>query len=175
MIPLSFAQRRLWFIDRFEGPSATYNVPFLVRLTGELDRTALRSAVRDVVARHESLRTLIVVDEHGVPSQQVLPVDGALLDVPLQDVAPDAVDEAVRRAAQYTFDLSAEIPVRATLLRSGEREHVLLLLVHHIASDGESMEPLSRDLAAAYTARLRGEAPQWADLPVQYVDYTLWQ
>ncbi|WP_435813277.1 amino acid adenylation domain-containing protein [Streptomyces virginiae] len=175
MIPLSFAQRRLWFIDRFEGPSATYNVPFLVRLTGELDRTALRSAVRDVVARHESLRTLIVVDEQGVPSQQVLPVDGALLDVPFQEVAPDAVDEAVRQAARYTFDLSAEIPVRATLLRSGEREHVLLLLVHHIASDGESMEPLARDLAAAYTARLRGEAPQWADLPVQYVDYTLWQ
>ncbi len=175
MIPLSFAQRRLWFIDRFEGPSATYNVPFLVRLTGELDRTALQSAVRDVVARHESLRTLIVMNEQGVPSQQVLPVAEALLDVPLVEVAPEAVDEAVFQAAQYTFDLSAEIPVRATLLRSGEREHVLLLLVHHIASDGESMEPLSRDLATAYTARLRGGAPQWADLPVQYVDYTLWQ
>ncbi|MEU2452099.1 amino acid adenylation domain-containing protein [Streptomyces sp. NPDC012765] len=172
---MSFAQRRLWFIDRFEGPSATYNVPFLVRLTGELDRTALQSAVRDVVARHESLRTLIVMDEQGVPSQQVLPVDASLLDVPLVEVAPEAVDEAVFEAAQYTFDLSAEIPVRATLLRSGERDHVLLLLVHHIASDGESMEPLSRDLATAYTARLRGEAPQWADLPVQYVDYTLWQ
>ncbi|MFF4431012.1 amino acid adenylation domain-containing protein [Streptomyces sp. NPDC001513] len=172
---MSFAQRRLWFIDRFEGPSATYNVPFLVRLTGELDRTALQSAVRDVVARHESLRTLIVMDEQGVPSQQVLPVAEALLDVPLVEVAPDGVDEAVFQAAQYTFDLSAEIPVRATLLRSGEREHVLLLLVHHIASDGESMEPLSRDLATAYTARLGGEAPQWADLPVQYVDYTLWQ
>ncbi|MEU9083701.1 amino acid adenylation domain-containing protein [Streptomyces sp. NPDC048357] len=172
---MSFAQRRLWFIDRFEGPSATYNVPFLVRLTGELDRTALRSAVRDVVARHESLRTLIVMDEQGVPSQQVLPVAEALLDVPLVEVAPDGVDEAVFQAAQHTFDLSAEIPVRATLLRSGEREHVLLLLVHHIASDGESMEPLSRDLATAYTARLGGGAPQWADLPVQYVDYTLWQ
>nr|APD71797.1 non-ribosomal peptide synthetase 8 [Streptomyces sp.] len=175
MIPLSFAQRRLWFIDRFEGPSATYNVPFLVRLTGELDRTALQSAVRDVVARHESLRTLIVMNEQGVPSQQVLPVAEVRLGVPLVEVAPEAVDEAVFQAAQHTFDLSAEIPVRATLLRSGERDHVLLLLVHHIASDGESMEPLSRDLATAYTARLRGEAPQWDDLPVQYVDYTLWQ
>ncbi|WP_052433231.1 non-ribosomal peptide synthetase [Streptacidiphilus carbonis] len=175
MIPLSFAQRRLWFIDRFEGPSATYNVPFLLRLTGELDQDALRSAVCDVVARHESLRTLIAMDDQGVPSQRVLPVDEALLDVPLVEVEPGALDDAVLEATRHAFDLAAEIPVRATLLRSGPREHVLVLLVHHIASDGESMLPLSRDLATAYTARVQGEPPQWPDLPVQYVDYTLWQ
>ncbi|MFE9427014.1 amino acid adenylation domain-containing protein [Kitasatospora sp. NPDC006697] len=175
MIPLSFAQRRLWFIDRFEGPSATYNVPFLMRLTGDLDQGALSAAVRDVVARHESLRTLIAMNEHGVPSQLVLPVEQAQVEVPVLEVAPEALDEAIAEASRHAFDLGSEIPVRATLLRSGEREHVLVLLIHHIAADGESMLPLSRDLAAAYTARHRGEVSQQPELPVQYVDYTLWQ
>ncbi|WP_243761829.1 condensation domain-containing protein, partial [Streptomyces sp. YIM 98790] len=174
MIPLSFAQRRLWFIDRFEGPSATYNVPFVLRMTGDLDVPALRSALRDVVGRHESLRTLIVEDQ-GVPAQHVLPADEAALEMPLTEVGPDGLDAAVAEAASAVFDLAAEIPVRAALFRSGEREHVLVLLIHHIASDGESMAPLARDLAAAYGARLRGEAPDWPELPVQYVDYTMWQ
>ncbi|MCR8577388.1 non-ribosomal peptide synthetase [Streptomyces sp. Isolate_219] len=175
MIPLSFAQRRLWFIDRFEGPSAMYNVPFLVRLSGELDTAALTAAVRDVVARHESLRTLIVEDAAGVPAQRVLPAEVAGLDVPLVEVTRAELDEAVREAATATLRLSEEIPVRATLFRVGAREHRLLLLVHHIASDGESIVPLSRDLTAAYTARVTGEAPDWPELPVQYADYTLWQ
>ncbi|MEV0321981.1 amino acid adenylation domain-containing protein [Streptomyces sp. NPDC050658] len=175
MIPLSFAQRRLWFIDKFEGPSATYNVPFLVRLTGEPDTAALTAAVRDVVGRHESLRTLIVEDADGVAAQQVVPADELRLDVPLVDVAPEDLDAAVRAAAAHTFTLAAEIPVRATLFRAGPREHRLLLLVHHIAADGESIEPLARDLGTAYTARLRGQAPDWTELPVQYIDYTMWQ
>ncbi|MEW1551688.1 amino acid adenylation domain-containing protein [Streptomyces tsukubensis] len=175
MIPLSFAQRRLWFIDRFEGPSATYNVPFLVRLTGELDVAALTAAVNDVVARHESLRTLIVENAEGVPAQEVLPAGQARLDVPLVEVAPGDLDGAVREASNYAIVLSKEIPVRATLFRTGAREHALLLLVHHIAGDGESSAPLSRDLAAAYTARVLGGEPDWPELPVQYVDYTLWQ
>ncbi|NUL01705.1 amino acid adenylation domain-containing protein [Streptomyces lunaelactis] len=175
MIPLSFAQRRLWFIEQFEGPSATYNVPFLVRLSGALDVGALESAVRDVVVRHESLRTLIVANADGVPSQQVVPVDELVLDVPLIEVAPDALDDAVARAGQSTIDLATQIPVRATLLRSGPQEHTLVLLIHHIASDGESVVPLARDLDVAYTARARGEAPDYPELPVQYIDYTLWQ
>ncbi|MFE2979167.1 amino acid adenylation domain-containing protein [Streptomyces sp. NPDC059258] len=175
MIPLSFAQRRLWFIDKFEGPSATYNVPFLVQLTGQLDAAALTLAVRDVVARHESLRTLIVEDTAGVPAQQVVPAGEALLDIPLVEVGPEELDEEIRRAAGHTFTLSVEIPVRATLFRTGAQEHGLLLLVHHIASDGESILPLARDLETAYTARVRGTAPAWPELPVQYVDYTLWQ
>ncbi|MDQ1039010.1 amino acid adenylation domain-containing protein/non-ribosomal peptide synthase protein (TIGR01720 family) [Streptomyces sp. V3I8] len=175
MIPLSFAQRRLWFIDKFEGPSATYNVPFLVQLTGELNTAALTAAVRDVVARHESLRTLIVENAEGIPAQQVVPVEEALLDIPLVEIGPEEVDEAVRRAAGRTITLSVEIPVRATLFRTGAQEHQLLLLIHHIASDGESILPLARDLDAAYTARVKGEAPGWPELPVQYTDYTLWQ
>jgi amino acid adenylation domain-containing protein/non-ribosomal peptide synthase protein (TIGR01720 family) len=174
-IPLSYAQRRLWFIDRFEGPSATYNAPFPLRLTGELDVAALEHAVRDVVARHESLRTLIVVDGKGIPAQQVLPVDEVMLKVPVQEVAPGGLDDAMAAAASHLFDLATEIPVRATLLRLGTQEHILMLLIHHIASDGSSMAPLARDLAVAYAARQEGAEPRWAELPVQYVDYTLWQ
>ncbi|WP_037685472.1 non-ribosomal peptide synthetase [Streptomyces aureocirculatus] len=175
MIPLSFAQQRLWFIDKFEGPSATYNVPFLIRLTGELDVEALVQAVRDVVTRHESLRTLIVESADGVPAQHVLPAEEVRLDIPLFEVGKDRVDEAIKKAANYAITLSEEIPVRGTLFRVSEQEHQLLLLIHHIASDGESIEPLSRDLATAYTARVRGDAPDWEELPVQYVDYTMWQ
>ena len=157
MIPLSFAQRRLWFVDRFEGPSATYNIPFVARLTGVLDRDALAAALRDVVLRHESLRTIFVLDEAGVPWQQVVPDDELRVDVDLVDLAEAvdaAVQDAVTEAAEYCFDLSAEIPVRATLIRSAPEQHVLVLNIHHIAADGESMMPLTRDLAEAYTARL---------------------
>ncbi|QIB41839.1 non-ribosomal peptide synthetase [Streptomyces aureoverticillatus] len=175
MIPLSYAQRRLWFIDRFEGPSATYNLPFLIELTGELDVAALTAAVRDVVVRHESLRTLIIDNADGVPAQEVVPAEDLHLDVPLLEVAPADREAAVARAAQYAFTLAEEIPVRATLFRSGPQDHQLLLLAHHIATDGESMDPLVRDLAAAYTARAGGAAPDRPELPVQYVDYTMWQ
>ncbi|MGA4839088.1 amino acid adenylation domain-containing protein [Streptomyces sp. G45] len=175
MIPLSFAQRRLWFINRFQGPSATYNLPFLLRMSGDLDTAALHAAVRDVVERHESLRTLIVEDADGVPGQEVLGVEAAAVDMPVIEVAPEDLEAAIAKEAEYVLDLATEIPLRATLLRSGAREHVLVLLIHHIASDGESMAPLARDVAAAYTARLKGRAPDWEELPVQYVDYTLWQ
>ncbi|NGO72719.1 non-ribosomal peptide synthetase, partial [Streptomyces boncukensis] len=173
--PLSFAQRRLWFIDRFEGPSATYNAPFPLHLRGELDATALADAMRDVVARHESLRTVFAEDEDGVPFQRVLPVPEARVELPVVDVETGAVASAVDEIAAYRFDLSAEIPVKVVLLRVGECEHVLVWLVHHIACDGASMAPMARDLATAYSARLAGQAPRWAELPAQYVDYTLWQ
>ncbi|MBJ3810209.1 amino acid adenylation domain-containing protein, partial [Streptomyces flavofungini] len=172
---MSFAQRRLWFISRFEGPSATYNLPFLLRFSGELDTAALEAAVRDVVERHESLRTRIVENADGVPAQEVLALADARLEMPLVEVAPDALEAAIAKEAAYVLDLATEIPLRPTLLKSGEREHVLVLLIHHIASDGESMGPLARDLATAYRARLAGTAPDWEELPVQYVDYTLWQ
>ncbi|MFF8919566.1 condensation domain-containing protein, partial [Streptomyces sp. NPDC015032] len=174
-MPLSYAQRRLWFINRFEGASATYNVALGVRLTGTLDVAAMGQAVRDVVARHESLRTLIVDDAAGVPFQQVVPADAALLDVPVIAVDPGEIDSAAADAAAHLFDLATEIPVRAQVLRCGVEDHVLVLVIHHIASDGESMGPLARDLATAYTARTEGQAPAWPDLPVQYADYTVWQ
>ncbi|MEV5504851.1 condensation domain-containing protein, partial [Nonomuraea fuscirosea] len=173
MIPLSFAQRRLWFIDRFEGSSSTYNLPVVLRLCGDVDVVALRAAIGDVVGRHESLRTVFVEDVGGVPGQRVIPAAEVVVGLPV--VEPVDVGAAVAEAVGYVFDLSGEVPVRATLVRVGVREHVLVLLLHHIAADGESAAPLARDLSVAYRARLAGRVPGWVELPVQYADYTLWQ
>ncbi|MEV7629532.1 amino acid adenylation domain-containing protein, partial [Actinoplanes sp. NPDC089786] len=166
VVPLSFAQRRLWFLHRMEGPSATYNIPLVLWLTGDLDVSALRAAVGDVAARHESLRT-VFPDRDGVPYQLVLD------EIP--DLAIVGSDVDLRELAGHRFDLTTEPPLRATLVRAAENEHVLMLLLHHIAGDGWSVQPLSRDLVAAYTARAAGSAPEWAPLPAQYADYTLWQ
>ncbi|ROP31316.1 non-ribosomal peptide synthetase [Couchioplanes caeruleus] len=175
MIPLSFAQRRLWFVDRFEGPSPTYNGAFALRLTGELDVDALRAALRDVVERHEVLRTVIAEGDDGVPYQQVLPPGTEPFDLTVADVAESDRPAAVDAVAKQTFDLAADMPIRARLLRTGPREHTLVLVVHHIALDGESLGPLLRDLSTAYASRRAGQAPGWEPLAIQYADYTLWQ
>ncbi|MDI5909770.1 non-ribosomal peptide synthetase, partial [Streptomyces sp. 12257] len=174
-IPASHAQRRLWFLHRFEGPSPTYNIPFALRLTGELDRAALRAALADLTGRHEALRTVFSEDAEG-PRQVVLPAGEARPELTVvASVAPADLAQEINAAAGYAFDLEAEIPLRAWLFETGEREQVLLLLVHHIAGDGWSVPLLARDLTAAYTARLDGRDPDWRPLPVQYPDYTLWQ
>ncbi|RNL80537.1 non-ribosomal peptide synthetase, partial [Halostreptopolyspora alba] len=175
MIPLSFAQRRLWFVDRFEGPSPTYNGAFALRLSGELNMGALKSAFRDVIDRHEVLRTVIVEDDNGVPHQRVLPLGDVPFDLPLVEAAREEERAAaLEETATASFDLAADVPIRARLVRSAPREHTLVLVVHHIALDGESMGPLLRDLAVAYAARDQGGVPEWDPLPVQYADYTLW-
>lgn len=174
MIPLSYAQRRLWFIDQLEGPSATYNIPVALRLSGELDETALRAALHDVVRRHESLRT-VVGELDGEFVQTILP--SARAEVPLVWVQVSESDLAARveEASAYVFDLTGEIPVRAWVFSTGPTRHVLVVLIHHIASDGWSTSPLLRDLSQSYAARLEGRVPNWDELPVQYADYTLWQ
>ena len=177
VVPLSFAQSRLWFLDRLQGPSPVYNLAVALRLGGKLDVDALRAALSDVIGRHESLRT-VFPEIDGVAFQQVLPPPGG-------DIVGDVIDatgwpkallhEAIDAAARHTFDLRTEIPFRAELFRIADDEHVLVGAVHHIAADGWSITPLVSDLNVAYACRCAGRAPDWAPLPVQYVDFTLWQ
>ncbi|MEY7981046.1 condensation domain-containing protein, partial [Streptomyces pilosus] len=173
-IPLSYAQQRLWFLNQFEGPSATYNAPVALRLSGPLDRETLRLALADVVARHESLRTVFAEDGEGA-RQIVRPVDEAAVALPVTEVGEEGLPAALADAAALPFDLAREIPFRAALFAVTDGQHVLLLLTHHIVSDAWSREPLARDLTAAYAARVAGGAPVWEPLPVQYADYSLWQ
>ncbi|MFE6750926.1 amino acid adenylation domain-containing protein [Kitasatospora purpeofusca] len=173
-LPLSSAQRRLWLLDRMEGPSALYNMPFALRLTGLLDRDALTAALADLVARHESLRT-VVAEHEGEPFQRILTPAEAAVPVELLDCAPESVEAEADRAGRRPFDLATEPPVRVTLLRVSEYEHVLVVALHHIAGDGWSMGPLLRDLTESYTLRLGGEPPVLEPLAVQYADYALWQ
>ncbi|MFF4035396.1 amino acid adenylation domain-containing protein, partial [Streptomyces sviceus] len=172
LVPASFAQQRLWFLGQFEGPSATYNLPTAFRIRGVVDARALEAALGDVVGRHESLRT-VFRDVAGSPVQVVLPAEGVTLH--RESCAEDELAGVLRRASGHVFDLSGELPVRATLVELGPEDHVLVVLFHHIASDGVSMRPFGADLTAAYEARLEGRAPQWEPLAVQYADYALWQ
>ncbi|WP_081482891.1 non-ribosomal peptide synthetase [Gluconacetobacter diazotrophicus] len=176
VLPLSFAQQRLWFLYQLEGPSPTYNMPLSLRLDGPLDVVAMQAALRDVVARHESLRTLFP-EIDGIACQQILEPEDPRCRVPLdiREVDQTSLTPALAAEAARPIDVGAEPPIRATLFRLAPERHVMLVLLHHIASDGWSMTPFARDLARAYEARLAGRAPDLAPLPVQYADYTLWQ
>lgn len=168
--PLSFSQQRLWFLER-ATPGPAYNIPVVVGLRGELSHDALRAALTDVVTRHEVLRTAYP-EEDGAPCQRIMPPAA----VPLPVIAVDDPEAALERAARHVFDLTQAPPLRATLFRVNDTDrHLLLVLVHHITGDGWSVEPLLRDLATAYTARLAGRAPHYPELAVQYADYTYWQ
>ncbi|MGW4341045.1 condensation domain-containing protein, partial [Rhodococcus koreensis] len=173
-VPLSPAQQRVWFLNQFDTASPVYNLPLAVRFSGDLDITALSRALRDVLHRHESLRTVFPASDAG-PWQRILDVHDADLDLTVAEATEDDLPDAIRGFALAGFDVATEIPVRARLLRVRNDEHVFVLVVHHIAADGWSFAPLSRDLMLAYAAHSGGHELQWTPLPVQYADYTLWQ
>ncbi|MYS79145.1 non-ribosomal peptide synthetase [Embleya scabrispora] len=173
MIPLSYAQHRIWFLNKLDDGTG-YRIPLVYRLFGEPDVAALRAAFTDVLARHESLRT-VFPESDGAPRQVVLEDSAAWPVLAVERIRPPELPGVLRAAGAHVFDLTTEAPVRFTLLSLGPDEHVLLILLHHIAADGWSREPLLRDLATAYGARCAGRAPGWDPLPVQYIDYTLWQ
>ena len=144
VVPLSFAQSRLWFLDQLQGPSPVYNMAVALRLGGRLDAEALGAALADVVGRHESLRTLFPAPE-GIPRQLVVPAERADFGWDVVDATgwpADRLEEAIEEAARHTFDLATEIPLRARLFRVAEDDHVLVGVVHHIAADGWSITPL---------------------------------
>ncbi|MGJ7609269.1 condensation domain-containing protein, partial [Variovorax sp. LT1R20] len=174
MIPLSFAQQRLWFLHCLDGASSTYNIPLALRLVGSIDDAALGQALCDVVARHESLRT-IFPDTSDTPRQVILAPEAGRPALQVREVSEGDLPQRLAEAIAHGFEITSEIPIRAWLFHLGADQHVLLLLCHHIASDGWSAAPLARDLSSAYAARLQDQAPTWPPLPVQYADYTLWQ
>ncbi|MDF2629024.1 MAG: tycC3 [Symbiobacteriaceae bacterium] len=176
--PLSFAQRRLWFLDQFEPGSPYYNVPAALRLTGALNAGALKASLNSIVQRHEALRTTFITDEAGEPLQAVAAT--LELDLPLVDLAdrpdPESVAlEMARAEASRPFDLGAGPLLRATLLRLAPTEHFLLLTMHHIVSDLWSFGVLFQELATLYRAHAEGNAVTLPPLPLQYPEYARWQ
>ncbi|MFJ4306567.1 amino acid adenylation domain-containing protein, partial [Streptomyces pseudovenezuelae] len=173
-IPVSPAQRRMWFLQRMDEDTIAYNMPGVLRLRGPLDHTALEQAFADLVTRHETLRT--VYPEHaGEPVQHLLSPAEAAPRVETMDVEAFPEADVLLREALAGFDLASETPLRIRLFRKSPDDHLLLLVIHHIAADGWSLTPLLSDLATAYDARRAGTAPVWEPLPVHYADYTLWQ
>ncbi|GAB2705960.1 hypothetical protein GCM10027089_30490 [Nocardia thraciensis] len=185
-IPLSLAQQGLWLLNRLDTASVAYNVPLAVRLTGAVDADALQAAIADLVARHEILRTVYPPREtpdgsgRDAAVQVILPASQAVPQLRVVPVDPADLTAELAALARTVFDLTAEIPVRVVLFDLGAaptvgREYVLAMVVHHIAADGSSIGPLARDLMTAYAARGAGAAPDWAPLPVQYADFSIWQ
>jgi amino acid adenylation domain-containing protein/non-ribosomal peptide synthase protein (TIGR01720 family) len=179
--PLSFAQQRLWFLYNFEPESPEYNIPQAFRIAGDLDREVMQRALREVVRRHETLRTTFRSLE-GEPAQviaQVVDMEVPFIDARERVATPeDAWPEALRLAAadaREPFDLTLGPLMRARLFRTGEREHLLYYNVHHIAYDGWSQGVFARELAAIYDAFAAGIPSPLPELPVQYLDFAIWQ
>ncbi|MFF2078105.1 amino acid adenylation domain-containing protein [Kitasatospora sp. NPDC058162] len=178
VLPLSPAQQRLWFVEQLGAPGGLYHIPLAVRLSGPLDTPALAGALQDVLARHEALRT--VFPRHtsaGAPvaEQRVLTPAEAVLPLPVSRSTEADLPAALAAEAATGFDLERELPLRARLFTLGSEQHVLSLVLHHIAADGWSLAPLTRDLTACYRARRDGRPAELPPLPVQYADHTLWQ
>ena len=177
-LPLSFAQQRLWFLAQMEGVSEAYHVPFGMRLKGDLKRGALRQALDRIVERHEVLRTTLVVVD-GEPEQRIASEESFfhLVEHDLREAGDvqGELERLVAEEARTRFDLEAGPLIRGRLIREGEDEHMLLITMHHIVSDGWSMGVLFKELSALYGAFERGEGDPLPELEIQYADYAVWQ
>ena len=178
-LPLSFAQQRLWFLDQLEDGLAAYNIPTANLVRGELDVESLRGAIEAIIARHEPLRTTFDAQD-GWPSQHIhSPSRFELPVADLRDFAPESrasiAAERMRLEGDRPFNLARDLPIRALLLRLAGDEFILLVTIHHIATDGWSMTIFWRELAALYNARVRGEPAVLGELPVRYAEYAVWQ
>ncbi|MBT4987605.1 MAG: amino acid adenylation domain-containing protein, partial [Proteobacteria bacterium] len=178
---LSYGQIRMWALDRIEGGTTSYNMPAGFRLRGSLDTLALGRALRDVILRHEPLRT-IIVEQAGEPQGKIISVPDVESLLNSEDLSEWPTEEREIRTAELVnaesekiFDLANDLTLRAKLLKLGDAEHVLILVMHHGSGDGVSIPVFIRDLGAAYTARLQGTEPRFIPLPVAYADYAAWQ
>jgi amino acid adenylation domain-containing protein len=178
-LPLSFAQQRLWFLDQLEPGSPFYNIPTAVRLSGKLDHAALERAFNEIIRRHETLRTTFQVTD-GRPLQVVVPA--LTIELPVVDLVAvpgpqraGMVQQLAGEEARRQFNLNRGPLLRAALLQLSDVEHVALVTMHHIISDGWSMSVLVRELLALYESLLAGKPSPLPELPIQYADFALWQ
>jgi len=177
--PLSFSQESLWFLEQWNPGAPTNHGTRAVRLQGELDAAALESALQAIVARHESLRTVYIVEDRR-PLQ--FAQDDWTLTMPVVDLGDTDTSELetelarrLREESRRPFDLEADLMIRPVLFRLAPTEHVLLLTLHHIAADGWSGSVMNRDLAEVYAAHRAGREPELPELPIQYADFAVWQ
>ena len=171
-LPLSYAQQRQWFLWQFDRQSSAYHIPCALRLRGRLDQAALQASLEQLVRRHDSLRTRFVEDELGV-AQQVAAAEHLPLKVTSLDEA--ALQGYIQDRVREPFDLASGALLRTELLQLGSDDHVLLLVQHHIVSDGRSMQVMVKELTHGYAHFRQGLPSPLAELPLQYADYAIWQ
>jgi hypothetical protein len=174
-LPLSFAQERLWFLDQLDPGNSLYNIPTAIRLSGEISVPALQNALTGVMARHESLRTHIVTRNRDprILCDQAAATTILQLDITGQDAEEQA--STVRALCNETIDLATGPLLQTHLLQTGNNEHILLIVVHHIAADGWSMGILMREIATLYGNEIGAGSETLPQLPIQYADYASWQ
>ncbi len=176
--PLSLEQQAYWFLYQLEGGSATYNTPAVMRLTGDVNKEALARSFKTIIERHESLRTLFVVED-GIASQKVIAANECEFNLEFLtlDTFKDsnALENHIRADFGYVFDLENELPIRVRLLQINSQEYVLTLLMHHIIADGWSADILMNEFEQIYTAYNVGQENPLPTLPIQYGDYAVWQ
>ena len=178
-LPLSYAQQRLWFLDQLEPNSSIYNIPLALRLVGNLNQAALEQSLQEIIDRHEALRTnFVTVDEqpiqiiHTKTNWKVSILEWQNLSLSEQEIA---TQKLVRQQAIQPFDLAKEPLIRATLVVLSQTEHILLVCMHHVVSDGWSMGVFVSELSALYKAYSQGQPSPLAPLPIQYADFAIWQ
>ncbi|NEP88103.1 MAG: non-ribosomal peptide synthetase, partial [Okeania sp. SIO2C2] len=179
VLPLSYAQQRLWFIEKMALSSNAYNMPLTLHLEGKLDYLALEKSINQIIARHETLRTTFS-EINGIPVQTIKPPFE--LQLPLQDLSKLAPSEQTTKLQQLlqtenelSFNLEVDTPIRTRLYQLGTTEHILQITLHHIASDGWSLTVLPKELSAIYTAILEEKPSPLPSLPIQYADFAVWQ
>ncbi|SFE79904.1 AMP-binding protein, partial [Nitrosomonas sp. Nm166] len=180
VLPLSYGQQRLWFLWQLDPVSSAYHIQYALRLSGALDEQALYASFQNLIDRHESLRTIFRISATGSAEQIIQPVLSLMIaNIDLQDLSASQREkeaaEAIKRIVASPFDLTQGPLLRVALIRMAEQDNIMVIVMHHIVSDGASMQILLNELAMCYQAHAQGKAVCFNNLPIRYGDYTLWQ